>query len=203
MIQTSLPRRGFLTIGSMVAAGTLAAPAVLRAQTVPPTRTLADTMAGDSRFSRFLDLITRAGMVEDFRSAQPMTVFAPIDAAFQGAPANLLQQLTGSGSQSGGSQESVDRQRLAALINYHIVPGAFRSTELTGAERRLTTRNGSDIALAMANGAVTLRNPSPGQQTAGFGSAGMNVAAQPARVVAADIVASNGVIHGIDQVIWP
>ncbi|WP_439597129.1 fasciclin domain-containing protein [Falsiroseomonas sp.] len=202
MIETRLPRRGFLTIGSMVAAGTLAAPAILRAQTVPPTRTLADTMAGDTRFSRFLDLITRAGMVENFRAAQPMTVFAPIDAAFQGAPANLLQQLTGTNS-AGGSQESVDRQRLAALINYHVVPGAFRSTELTGAERRLTTRNGADIALAMANGAVTLRNPAPGQQVAGFGAAGMNVAAQPARVVAADIVASNGVIHGIDQVIWP
>ncbi|NKE45978.1 fasciclin domain-containing protein [Roseomonas frigidaquae] len=202
MIKSHMLRRGFLMIGGMAAAGSLAAPGILRAQSVPPTATLADTMAGDSRFSRFLDLITRAGMVEDFRSAQPLTVFAPTDAAFTGAPANLLQQLVGTNS-SGGSQESVDRQRLGALINYHIVPGAFRASELMGSDRRLRTRNGADISITGTADSVLVRNPAPAQQIAGFGSAGANVNAQPARVVAPNIVASNGVIHAVDQLMWP
>ncbi|MGK7867880.1 fasciclin domain-containing protein [Falsiroseomonas sp. E2-1-a20] len=202
MIQTILQRRRVLTLGTLAAAGSLAAPAILRAQTVPATRTLADTMAGDTRFSRFLDLISRGGMVEDFRRAEPMTVFAPTDAAFSGAPANLLQQLVGTGS-AGGSQESVDRQRLGALINYHIVPGAFRASELMGSDRRLRTRNGADVAITGNADGVMLQNPAPAMQMGGFGAAGANVSARPARVVQADIVASNGVIHAIDQVIWP
>jgi uncharacterized surface protein with fasciclin (FAS1) repeats len=202
MIQTTMQRRRLLTLGSLAAAGSFAAPAILRAQSVPPTRTLADTMAGDSRFSRFLDLITRAGMVEDFRSAQPMTVFAPTDAAFSGAPSNLIDSLTGQ-NESGQNRNDVDRQRLGALINYHVLPGAFRAADLMGSDRRLRTRNGSDIALNSTAEALTVQNPAPGQQLGGFGAAGLNLAARPARVVQGDIVASNGVIHGIDQVLFP
>jgi uncharacterized surface protein with fasciclin (FAS1) repeats len=202
MIQMNLQRRRLLALGTLAATGSLAAPAILRAQTVPPTRTLADTMAGDSRFSRFLDLITRAGMVEDFRSAQPMTVFAPTDAAFSGAPANLIADLTGQ-NESGQNRNDVDRQRLGALINYHVVPGAFRASEVMGADRRLRTRNGSDIAINSTTDGMTVQNPAPAQQLGGFGAAGMNVASRPARVVQGDIVASNGVIHAIDGVLFP
>jgi uncharacterized surface protein with fasciclin (FAS1) repeats len=202
MIQTNPLRRRILTLGTLAAVGSLAAPAVLRAQSVPPTRTLADTMAADTRFARFLDLITRAGMVEDFRAAQPMTLFAPTDAAFFGAPANLLADLTGQ-NESGQNRNDVDRQRLGALINYHLVPGAFRASELMGTDRRLRTRNGADVSISAAADGVTLRNPAPAMQMGGFGAAGANIAARPARVVQADIPASNGVIHAIDQLIWP
>lgn len=194
----SMHRRGLLALGAF-GAGTLAAPAVLRAQT--QVTTLADTMAADSRFARFLDLVSRAGMVETFRQAQPMTVFAPIDAAFLGAPAGIMQQLTGSSGQS-GTNTGADRPRIAALINYHIVPGALGASALSSGQR-LRTANGSDIAISGNAGALTLQNPAPAQQMAGFGSAGANVSASPARIVQPDIRASNGVIHAIDQIIWP
>lgn len=196
-----MQRRGLFTLaaaGAAMGAG-LAAPTVLRAQT--QLRTLADTMAGDSRFSQFLNLITHGSMVEKFRQAAPMTVFAPIDAAFAGAPSGLLDQLLG-GSQSGQNRNDVDRLRLGALIDYHTVPGLLRAADLSG-DRRLRTVNGSDIALTSANGRLSLQNPAPGQQIAGFGAAGQNVSARPAQVVQADIMASNGIIHAIDQVIWP
>jgi uncharacterized surface protein with fasciclin (FAS1) repeats len=196
-----MQRRGLFTLaaaGAAMGAG-LAAPTVLRAQT--QLRTLADTMAGDSRFSQFLNLITHGSMVEKFRQAAPMTVFAPIDAAFSGAPSGMLDQLLG-GSQSGQNRNDVDRLRLGALIDYHTVPGMLRAAELTG-DRRLRTVNGADIALTSTNGRLSLQNPAPGQQIAGFSAAGQNVSARPAQVVQADIMASNGIIHAIDQVIWP
>ncbi|NKC33559.1 fasciclin domain-containing protein [Falsiroseomonas selenitidurans] len=202
MIQTRMLRRGFLALGG-VAAGSLAAPALLRAQTVPATATLADTMAGDNRFSRFLDLITRAHLVEDFRSAQPMTVFAPTDAAFNSAPAGILADLAGTSGGSGENRSDPDISRLSALINYHILPGAFRASDLMGENRRLRTRNGSDLAISGTGGALTLQNPSPGGQTGGFRAGGINIATQPARVVQANIQASNGVIHAVDQVLFP
>lgn len=194
----AMQRRGLFTLAAM-GAGLLAAPTVLRAQT--QVRTLADTMAGDSRFSQFLNLLTHGSMVEKFRQAAPMTVFAPIDAAFAGAPSGLLDTLLG-GSQSGNNRNDVDRLRLGALVDYHTVPGLLRAADLTG-DRRLRTTNGADIALTNANGRLSLQNPAPAQQMAGFGAAGANVSARPAQVVQADIMASNGIIHAIDQIIWP
>lgn len=198
----SMQRRRLFTVATMGAAmgaGLLAAPTVLRAQT--QVRTLADTMAGDSRFKQFLDMITHGSMVERFRQSAPMTVFAPIDSAFGGAPANLINQLMGTGG-SGQNSNDVDRQRLGALVDYHTVPGLLRAADLSG-DRRLRTTNGSDIALSTSGGTISLQNPAPAQQMAGFGAAGANVSARPARIVQADIMASNGIIHAIDQVIWP
>ncbi|MBW8269777.1 fasciclin domain-containing protein [Caldovatus sp. SYSU G05006] len=57
--------------------------------TPPPAagRNLADTLAADGRFGRFLELLSQAGLVDALRGAGPFTVLAPADAAFQGAPA--------------------------------------------------------------------------------------------------------------------
>ncbi len=196
---TPIRRRGFLMLGSL-AAGALTAPGLLRAQSLA---TLADTMAGDTRFSRFLDIITRATAVEDFRQAAPMTVFAPVDQAFFGAPANLLQDLTGQSGQSGQNTDPRERERLLALIRYHVVPGAFTPAQLTGTDRRLRTVNGADLLLSSSGNTFTVRNPAPGQQMAGFGAAGLQVSASPAEVLGAPITTSNGVIYPISQVLWP
>ncbi|WP_372620956.1 fasciclin domain-containing protein [Falsiroseomonas sp.] len=196
---TPMLRRGFLALGG-VAAGTLAMPGLPRAQA---TRTLADTMAGDTRFSRFLDIITRAGAVETFRQAAPMTVFAPVDQAFSGAPAGLLQDLLGQSQGSPQNTNEVERRRVMALINYHIVPGAIGPDQMGSGERRLTTVNGSDILVSGSGASMTLRNPAPAQQLGSFGAAGANVSAAPAQVVGGPIQASNGVIYPISQVLFP
>jgi uncharacterized surface protein with fasciclin (FAS1) repeats len=195
---TSIQRRGFLALGS-VAAGSLAAPGLLRAQQM---RTIADTLAGDQRFARFLDLVTRAGMVDDFRQPAPMTVFAPVDQAFLGAPAGLMQDLAGNQS-SGQTGFNPERQRLAALINYHIVPGAFTLQQLAGSDRRVRTVNGGDIQISSNGSELTARNPAPAQQLGSFGAAGAQMSASPAQLAGSPIQASNGVIYPMSQVPWP
>lgn len=196
---TLIHRRGLLALGGGAAAGALFAPSILRAQTL----TVADTLAGDSRFRLFLDLITRATMVEDLRQPGPITLFAPIDAAFAGAPAALMQDLTGENQRGGQESETPRRDRLMALINYHIVQGAYGPAELQGADRRLRTRNGGDISVTQQGGQIVVENPAPGQQMGSFGAAGFQVSAVPAQIVQANIPASNGVVHAISQVLWP
>ena len=88
MIQTTLLRRRFLTLGTMAAAGSLAAPAILRAQTVPPTRTLADTMAGDSRFAdraraALADLNARSALLLVSHQAETVRAFCKTAAILQ------------------------------------------------------------------------------------------------------------------------
>lgn len=191
-------RHGLLAFGA-ISAGLLARPAIVNAQ----LRTLADTMAADNRFQRFLDIITRNSMVETFRQPGPMTVFAPVDQAFLGAPAGLLQDLLGTNTTGSENRNDVERNRVSALINYHIVPGAFSMAELGGQDRRLRTVNGSDIQISGMGGDMTVQNPAPAQQIGGFGAAGAQVSFRPARFLGGPISATNGVILPIDQVLWP
>ncbi|WP_158287716.1 fasciclin domain-containing protein [Falsiroseomonas bella] len=196
---TSLKRRGFLAFGSL-AAGSLAAPAALRAQP-QSARTLADTLAADTRFSRFLDLIVRLSAQSLFQQAAPMTVFAPVDQAFMGAPAGLLQDLVGTVG-SGNTTNDSENQRGLALIRNHMVAGAFSPQQLAGNDRRLASVNGGDLQISGAPGSLTIRNPAPGTQIGAFGAAGMQ-AALPAQVLGSPVLASNGVIYPISQIIWP
>jgi uncharacterized surface protein with fasciclin (FAS1) repeats len=197
---TSLKRRGFLAFGSLATAS-LAAPAVLRAQTANTMRTLADTLAGDTRFSRFLNLMTVASALDDLRQPAPRTLFAPVDQAFANAPAGLLQMLTGQGV-TGQNQGDPERQRLMALIRNHMVSGAFAPEQLSGADRRIQTLNGGDLQISGSPGAMTIRNPAPGQQLGAFGAAGMQ-AGPPAQVLGSPVLASNGVIYPISEIVWP
>ncbi|MEM9755378.1 MAG: fasciclin domain-containing protein [Pseudomonadota bacterium] len=72
------------------------------------------------------------------------------------------------------------RDQLVAILTYHVVPGAVLSTDLTD-DMTATTVQGSDITIDLDDGVMV----------------------NDATVIAADIEASNGVIHVIDSVILP
>jgi uncharacterized surface protein with fasciclin (FAS1) repeats len=74
-----------------------------------------------------------------------------------------------------------NKKKLVAVLTYHVVPGRVTAadvTKLTGAK----TVNGQSVRIAAGNGTVSVDN---------------------AKVVKADVMASNGVIHVIDAVILP
>ncbi len=74
-----------------------------------------------------------------------------------------------------------NKDQLIAVLTYHVVPGkvtAAQASKLTEAE----TVNGQDIRISQSYGKVKI---------------------DQATVIAADIEASNGVIHVIDEVILP
>lgn len=192
---TSFNRRHILTAalagGSLLLAGR---PGVAQ------TRNVMETMAADGRFSRFIELIGRAGGTDQLRSTAGVTIFAPIDAAFDAANARIQDLLT-QGAGGGISQTSVDPLRLRALVEYHIVPGSMPSSGLTG-DRRFKTVNGAELRIANEDGKIAVTNPAPGQQPGSFGAGGLTVPA-PALVVGPDIIANNGIIHAISQVMFP
>jgi uncharacterized surface protein with fasciclin (FAS1) repeats len=74
--------------------------------------------------------------------------------------------------------ENIDQ--LTAILTYHVVPGKVMSTDLTD-DMVATTVQGSDVKIDLDNGVMV----------------------QDATVTAADIEASNGVIHVINKVILP
>ena len=74
-----------------------------------------------------------------------------------------------------------NKTQLAAVLTYHVVPGKVMSTDLKNG-MMVKTVEGKNITISLANAGVMVNN---------------------AKVVQADIVCSNGVIHAIDTVLMP
>jgi len=73
-----------------------------------------------------------------------------------------------------------NKDQLTAILTYHVVPGKVMSTDLSN-NMMATTVQGGELTI-MTEGGVTVNG---------------------ANVTTADVMASNGVIHVIDQVILP
>jgi uncharacterized surface protein with fasciclin (FAS1) repeats len=74
-----------------------------------------------------------------------------------------------------------DKAKLAKVLTYHVVPGKVTAAEVTKLDSAKTVE-GSALDVNVSGGGVTVDG---------------------ARVVKADVMASNGVIHVIDSVVMP
>jgi uncharacterized surface protein with fasciclin (FAS1) repeats len=181
---------------------TLAAPAILRAQ-VAVSGDIAKILAGTSEFSRFVEFVQRAGEINTLQGTQALTVFAPTNAAFDRAPVGLLQDLLGqtAGSQSG----SPDQFRLRAMVTHHFIAGVATTASMRGAVRDVPSLNGGLVRIdgTGAVPTVAIARPSGGPSSNfGTGAGGQNIQ-PPARIVFADLMASNGIVQGIDNLLLP
>ena len=133
-----------------------------------------DVAVSAGEFPTLIAAVEAAGLVDTLKSEGPFTVFAPTEEAFAAA----LEAL---GLTAG--ELLADVEMLTAVLTYHVVPGRVMAGDLTGAMAMpVATVNGAEISITEAAGSVTVNE---------------------ATVVFADIEASNGVIHVIDQVLLP
>ena len=142
-----------------------------------PTQSIVQIASGNPDFSTLVSLVQKAGLVEAISARGPFTVFAPTNEAFaklaKTAPATYAAVLA-------------DPALLAKVLTYHVVAGDIKSTQAIAAAQQngtVKTLEGESIALSLKDGKLTLNGS--------------------ATVVAADILATNGVIHVIDTVIVP
>lgn len=106
---------------------------------------------------------------------QQFTVFAPTDAAFDLLPEGTLAALLN------------DTDALSNILTYHVVPNA---TVLS--DDAIGLVNSGDNSVTMAN-----------TQSTALSVTGSDLYINTSKVSAANIMASNGVIHIVDQVILP
>jgi uncharacterized surface protein with fasciclin (FAS1) repeats len=127
--------------------------------------------------------VKAAGLVDTLASGGPFTVFAPTDAAFAKLPAGTVDTLL----------QPANRDQLRAVLTYHVVPGKVTSTQLVdligknGGKATLTTVQGGTLTASLSGSSVLITDASGGT----------------AKVTAADLVQSNGVIHITDAVSLP
>jgi uncharacterized surface protein with fasciclin (FAS1) repeats len=127
--------------------------------------------------------VKAAGLVDTLAGSGPFTVFAPTDDAFARLPAGTVDTLL----------QPQSRDQLVAVLTYHVVPGKVTAAELVemirsgGGQATLKTVQGGTLTARLAGNGVALTDARGGT----------------ARVIATDLVQSNGVIHVTDAVSLP
>lgn len=146
--------------------------------------TIGDALAGSADHRAFVEALQSAGLIDTLRGAGPYTVFAPSNAAFDAIPEDARRNL----------MAPEQRDRLIALLSYHIVPGTVTSADMVGAISRgqggraeLATVTGANLSLTRESEAIIVGD-------------GANARA---RITQPDQTEANGVVHSIDTVLMP
>jgi uncharacterized surface protein with fasciclin (FAS1) repeats len=138
-----------------------------------PTRDLMDIMIETGTFCAWLGAVRASGMEETLRDDGPFTVFAPTDDAVRDMPPGRMAEL----------MRPENRNRLAELVRRHIVPQRIVARDIAGIRLRVETMSDRSLTLDGTGGRLVLDDD--------------------VDVLSADIVASNGVIHIVRNVIAP
>jgi transforming growth factor-beta-induced protein len=142
--------------------------------------TVYDVAAANEDFSTLVAAVDAAGLQDALSDPEAtLTVFAPTNEAFEAA-------LTALGITA--EELLADTETLTSILTYHVLGETVTSADLAGAgteEITVTTLNGEDLTVVVGD------------------DGSVSFADQTATVVAADVEASNGVIHVIDAVLLP
>lgn len=152
--------------------------ALIVPQAFTQDQTIVEIAAGNPDFSTLVAAVTAAdpAIAEALSGAGPLTVFAPTNEAF----ANLLTSLDMSAEDLLANQEL-----LTQVLLYHVVAGNVLAADVIGFDGQFvpTLLEGESIGVAVVDGGVVLNGV--------------------VNVTATDIIASNGVVHVIDNVLLP
>jgi uncharacterized surface protein with fasciclin (FAS1) repeats len=129
-----------------------------------------DTAVEAGTFTTLVAAVEAAGLVETLKGPGPFTIFAPTDAAFAALPAGTVEDLL----------KPENKEKLAAILTYHVVPGKVMSTDLTEGMKAATVQGG-EVTITLEGGPKV----------------------NGATISGPDVETSNGVIHVIDAVILP
>lgn len=165
--------------------------------------TIAAYIAQDQNLTRLNEAITVAGLFDTLNSGGPYTVFAPSNDAFNALGNDTVNTLMS------------EPANLTMLLQYHVVDGRYTAANFTGMTQNQTgnqTGGQSDGGIMgilggllgggqQAGNATTL-NTLTGESLNVTTSNG-KIMVENATVTQADINATNGVIHIIDQVLVP
>jgi transforming growth factor-beta-induced protein len=138
-----------------------------------PAKNVVERLSDKPQFSTLVTAVKAAGLVDALSNAEAVTIFAPTNDAFAKIPAAQLNALL------------ADKAALTRVLTYHVAP------------QKLTARN-------LKNGPLkTLEGGNVDISIARYHRDFFRVRVNDSNVVRANIIAKNGVIHGIDRVLDP
>ena len=137
-----------------------------------PTKNIAELATATPQLSTLLAAVKAAGLVETLAGEGPFTVFAPTNKAFAKIPKTTLDGLL------------ADKDALTAVLLRHVVPGAaLKAEDVPEGDTKVKTAGGEEITVSRTR---FLKIKSAKTKTG---------------VAAFDILATNGVVHLVNDVI--
>ena len=169
---------------AMLSTGHAQAPAASPAATVsaspagsPVAAVAKDDLIGvlkaAGNFKTFLKAIDAADLVSTLLKPGPLTVFAPTDTAFAKMRAGALEELL----------KPENKAKLVKVLSYHIASGKLTSVDLQKTDE-VRTLESTEIDVDSS-------------------AEGKTIEVDDAKILGADIEATNGVLHAIDAVLTP
>ena len=143
----------------------------------PVTADIVDVAVGAGTFETLVAALQAAELVDALKAEGPFTVFAPTDDAFAALPEGTVENLL----------KPENQAQLQAVLLYHVISGKVMAQDI-GNSASPETLQGSTLQIA---------------RTGGWSKQRSQVNVNGAKVISADVLASNGVIHVIDAVILP
>ncbi|MFP4024362.1 MAG: fasciclin domain-containing protein [Thiohalospira sp.] len=128
---------------------------------------------------------TTDDLITVLKGEGPFTVFAPTDAAFAS-----LYDLAGVEDFS-ALVDAVGIETIEAVLKYHVIGARVFSTDLPNLPSTTVTTLGGDFTLNLSSLTITDTD------------AALELGSEDAAIVDTDILATNGVIHVIDEVVLP
>lgn len=145
---------------------------------VASAQTIVEIAAGDDRFETLVAAVSAAGLVDTLNGPGPFTVYAPTDDAFAALPEGTVATLL----------EPENRGQLTDILLYHVDDRLLRSVDFPhGTTTFRPILSSSVLCITSNRNGVTIGDSTPDVAT----------------VIIADIIADNGVIHVVDQVLIP
>jgi uncharacterized surface protein with fasciclin (FAS1) repeats len=176
--KTDAPVEPATVSGSEAAPAASADPSTMQAG-----NTIAQNLAASPVHKTLAAALTQAGLAQTLSGTEPLTIFAPTDAAFAQVPPVTRD----------GWMRPAQKDVLAAVLKYHVVPGKLTAADLAakiaegGGKAVLRTADGQDLTATKSGDAILLTSSSGNKAT----------------VTQADVGQSNGVIHVVDAVLVP
>ena len=137
-----------------------------------PSKDIVDNAVNSKDHTTLVAAVKAAGLVETLKGKGPFTVFAPTNMAFGKLPAGTVDTLL----------KPENKAKLTGVLTYHVVPGAYKSSDLKDG-MTLKTVNGQMLTFTMKAGKWWINGT--------------------AMIEIADVVSTNGVTYVIDNVLLP
>jgi uncharacterized surface protein with fasciclin (FAS1) repeats len=147
------------------------------------TNTIVQNAIESKDHTTLVAAVKAAGLVDALSGAGPFTVFAPVNDAFAKLPAGTVDTLL----------KPENKDALVKVLTSHVVSGSYSAADIIkhtkdGKKRfNLTTLSGAPLTFELRKSGVWVYDQSGGA----------------AKVIAADIANSNGVIHATSAVSLP
>lgn len=144
---------------------------------------IVDVAAGSEDHTTLVAAVKAGDLVETLKSEGPFTVFAPTNEAFAALPDGTVDYLL----------KADNKQKLQTVLTYHVIAGKLDAKAVVnaikkgGGKAEVKTVGGEVLTFMLEGKMVKVKD----------------VNGNVATVLAADLNASNGVIHVVDTVLLP